>query len=229
MDKLRRYIPSPRFMALCAVLPFILCSCENKVSQADELVQKAQYQQAIDLLRDADSSSVDVRNLLQKAHIGLLKQAIRDKQYEQARRIIGDLPSAIRASPEVAALSKSLQEATKGIVAGIWDGNNASSRKTLIAMELKALTSSSFNGTLDFKGEPWDGYQRLIIENGVFDGQQLSGQLFVLKIRAGRAYKGAQLQMSGTIDKDTMRLTLDLNPYLIPSQSTNWILVRPKK
>ena len=133
MNRLTRNVPQVRFLALCAIIPFVVCSCENKIRQADELVQKAQYQQAIQMLRDVDSSRTEVKSLLQAAYIGLLTQTIRERQYELAKRILGDLPPAIRRLPEVAVINNRIQQEMKGIFAGIWDGHNASSRATLLS------------------------------------------------------------------------------------------------
>ncbi|MHB8581307.1 MAG: hypothetical protein ACYDA4_15800 [Ignavibacteriaceae bacterium] len=123
--------------------------------------------------------------------------------------------------------SQIINQVLKDKINGIWKGENFSSKKILIAMQLNALTSRSFEGILDFKGQPWISYQRLLIENGVFDGYQLSAQAFIMRFDTrGNIYNGDQSTLLGSVNNDTLHLTIDLNSYLIPAGSTEWILTR---
>lgn len=122
--------------------------------------------------------------------------------------------------------SQILNQILKDKINGVWKGENASSKKILIAMRLDALTSRSFEGILDFKGDPWNGYKRVIIENGVFDGYELSAQAFMLEFGRSTFYKGQQFTLTGYINKDILHITIDLNSYLIPDGSVEWILGR---
>jgi len=122
----------------------------------------------------------------------------------------------------------------KDKINGVWSGRNVTSKLILIKVELNALTANSFEGVLDYKGPPYSEYRELSIENGVFDGYELSAQAFILKLVVrGRfggggvsVIKGEQHTLVGNVSNDTLRLTIDLNSHLTQSVSDEWTLTR---
>jgi len=93
-------------------------------------------------------------------------------------------------------------------------------------MRVDALTSKSFEGVLYFKGEPWDYYLELMIRNGVFVGNEFSAEAILRTYIRGRLYVVYQTTMTGIVENEKMNLSIDLNRYLIPDGSTDWVLTR---
>jgi hypothetical protein len=121
--------------------------------------------------------------------------------------------------------SQIINQILKNVIAGSWKGVNTASNKIVIEMVINPLTSRSFEGVLKFRGEPWHFLWPVALENGVFDGYELSAQANVWDL-AFNSHIVEQLTLVGNIQNDTMYIHYDLTRLLAKPCNEEWILSR---